>query len=220
MLIHSITKKCTMCKEIYPATDEFFYKKQYGLYGLMSRCKKCHNKMTARNHREWAKNHPEKIKEISAKYEKKHREKILIYKRKHAKEYRKQHPNEIRERTYKWRSKNMDKVRSYIRDYYKKHPEIIVEKNHKREARLRGLPADLTIEQWEEIKAAWGYACAYCGHKWHEIKGGLTQDHVIPVIQGGAYTADNIVPACRSCNSKKGGRTPEQAGMTLLKIGH
>lgn len=49
--------------------------------------------------------------------------------------------------------------------------------------------------------------------EWWQVK--LAQDHVIPVAQGGPYTADNIVPCCISCNSKKKDRTPEQAGMKL-----
>lgn len=56
--------------------------------------------------------------------------------------------------------------------------------------------------------------CQYCG-----IQPGRTQltvDHVIPRSQGGLTTWDNVVLACRDCNHKKGGRTPEQANMVLL----
>ena len=42
-----------------------------------------------------------------------------------------------------------------------------------------------------------------------------TVDHVIPRCQGGKSTWDNLVGCCRECNSKKGGRTPEEAGMKL-----
>jgi 5-methylcytosine-specific restriction endonuclease McrA len=40
-------------------------------------------------------------------------------------------------------------------------------------------------------------------------------DHVIPRSQGGKTVWENIVTACRECNRKKGGRTPEQAHMFL-----
>ena len=60
-----------------------------------------------------------------------------------------------------------------------------------------------------------GYACQYCGTK--KPMGELTYDHVIPRAQGGTTTWTNIVTACQRCNSWKGGRTPAQAGMTLLK---
>lgn len=45
----------------------------------------------------------------------------------------------------------------------------------------------------------------------------LTYDHVIPKRSGGRTTWDNIVASCEPCNTKKGGRTPSQAGMKLRK---
>jgi len=45
-----------------------------------------------------------------------------------------------------------------------------------------------------------------------------TVDHVIPLCQGGRSTWQNLVAACLSCNQKKGGRTPDQAGMRLKWI--
>jgi 5-methylcytosine-specific restriction endonuclease McrA len=59
------------------------------------------------------------------------------------------------------------------------------------------------------------YKCQYCGHK--KSINELTYDHVIPRSQGGKTTWTNIVSACGECNSKKAGRTPEQARMKLLK---
>ena len=56
------------------------------------------------------------------------------------------------------------------------------------------------------------YTCQYCGRETRE----LTLDHVVPRSQGGGHSWDNVVSACRTCNRKKGGRTPEQAGMKLL----
>lgn len=40
-------------------------------------------------------------------------------------------------------------------------------------------------------------------------------DHIVPRCQGGRSEWENCIAACRKCNSDKGGRTPEQAGMTL-----
>lgn len=55
--------------------------------------------------------------------------------------------------------------------------------------------------------------CQYCGSQPGRTM--LTIDHVIPRAQGGTTVWDNVVTACRDCNRKKGGRTPEQAHMTL-----
>jgi 5-methylcytosine-specific restriction endonuclease McrA len=58
---------------------------------------------------------------------------------------------------------------------------------------------DLTRRQWESIKEAYGYRCAYCSKRPKR----LTQDHIIPLSKGGNHTESNIVPCCRACNSKK-----------------
>ena len=63
---------------------------------------------------------------------------------------------------------------------------------------MRGLEATFTVEQWELAQIEFGKRCAYCGR---EMK--LSRDHVIPLKSGGTYTKDNIVPACKRCNSSK-----------------
>ena len=60
--------------------------------------------------------------------------------------------------------------------------------------------------------------CAYCGGHFHDEV--LTREHIQPVSRGGADTWMNVVTACRSCNHRKGNRTPEQAGMPLLYAPH
>jgi 5-methylcytosine-specific restriction endonuclease McrA len=46
----------------------------------------------------------------------------------------------------------------------------------------------------------------------------MTMDHVIPRAKRGRHHWENVVSACRSCNQKKGCRTPEQAAMPLLAV--
>lgn len=57
--------------------------------------------------------------------------------------------------------------------------------------------------------------CQYCGCKLQFNE--MTWDHVIPKDQGGKSTWLNIVAACLDCNGEKANRTPEQAGMRLLR---
>lgn len=57
--------------------------------------------------------------------------------------------------------------------------------------------------------------CQYCNKKLSSYD--CTIDHVIPQCQGGLSTFENCVIACLSCNLDKGGRTPKQAGMKLLR---
>ena len=57
--------------------------------------------------------------------------------------------------------------------------------------------------------------CQYCGK--HFPTRDLTLDHVVPRVQGGEHTWLNLVCACVPCNAKKGGRTPQQARMKLIR---
>ena len=59
------------------------------------------------------------------------------------------------------------------------------------------------------------HQCQYCGQLRPVSQ--LSLDHVIPRSHGGKTTWENIVCSCMKCNSRKGGRTPTQAGMLLLK---
>ena len=67
------------------------------------------------------------------------------------------------------------------------------------------------------VKARDGDTCQYCGRtvNWKDRKGELggTYDHVNP---NGDNSLQNIVVACRACNSKKGGRNPVEAGMKFI----
>lgn len=58
-------------------------------------------------------------------------------------------------------------------------------------------------------------SCQYCGKKMSFSN--CTLDHVIPQCQGGPSTWENCVIACVNCNVRKGGRTPRQAGIQLLR---
>lgn len=57
--------------------------------------------------------------------------------------------------------------------------------------------------------------CQYCGTLFESKE--LTYDHVIPRSKGGQTEWTNIVTCCMACNLKKGGRTPEEAGMSLIR---
>jgi 5-methylcytosine-specific restriction endonuclease McrA len=68
----------------------------------------------------------------------------------------------------------------------------------RRQKRMARVEHDLTAEQWLALQAAWG-GCAYCG----VADKPLQKDCVLAISRGGRYTIDNVVPACRSCNTSK-----------------
>ncbi|MBI1336667.1 MAG: HNH endonuclease [Phycisphaera sp.] len=57
--------------------------------------------------------------------------------------------------------------------------------------------------------------CQYCGKHFPTME--LTLDHVRPRSQGGGSSWDNLVCCCVPCNAKKGGRTPDQAHMKMVR---
>ena len=58
------------------------------------------------------------------------------------------------------------------------------------------------------------YTCQYCGRQ--PSRKDLTVDHILPRSRGGHTAWENVVTACQRCNGRKGNRTPEEAGMSLL----
>lgn len=86
-----------------------------------------------------------------------------------------------RELAKEWRSENPKKVR-----------------DNRYSRRLREEAVFDANVDVESIFDSYGGRCVYCGAVGH-----LTIDHVVPLNSGGAHTHDNIVPACRSCNSSK-----------------
>jgi 5-methylcytosine-specific restriction endonuclease McrA len=57
--------------------------------------------------------------------------------------------------------------------------------------------------------------CQYCGRRFYRAD--LNLDHVVPRSRGGGTSWENVVCSCVPCNLKKGGRTPEEARMRLLR---
>ena len=142
--------------------------------------------------------HAEHREERSAKakaWYAKHREELLGTKTEYYAAYYAAHREQLIANMVAWQRANPEKVR---------------EKTQRRRARKLAVPInDLTAEQWEEIQAAYNFRCVYCPStcwrcrkKTHK----LTQDHITPFAQGGNHTVANVVPACKSCNCKKGAR--------------
>ena len=195
------TKTCTKCLKEKPLSE--FYKRSLSKDNLSYQCKFC--------------------KDADAQeYARANKDSIIANKRLY---YLANQVREI-EASRCYQRKNPRKVKETKRIYYQKHRAKIVEKERvryntdtnyrerriihyqKRHACKRGLSATLTQEQWKMILQEWSYGCAYCGTSQDNLNEPLQQEHIIPLSQGGGYTLKNIVPACRKCNARKGGRTP------------
>lgn len=99
-----------------------------------------------------------------------------------------------------WVEKNWDRLREQARINSRKYRDRLTSQRHKRRAIIRGLNEHYTAKEWRDLKEKYG-KCLSCGKKEPEIL--LTPDHVIPIINKGSNTIENIQPLCRTCNFKK-----------------
>src|SRR5262245_1560599 len=190
-------KQCSRCKQVFPATIEYFLGRKERKSGIRSECKLCTKaisaircqrdklkiKQSAKKSRE---KYPEKIKQRMQKWRQANRIHVKTYKN----AYRTQYPQQHREEVRRWKIRNPDKVR---------------EQNLRRQSQKKQVAIhDFTVAQWQIVKATYNPRCVYCGKKPKR----LTMDHIIPLSKGGQHTLNNIVPACRSCNSTKHTKPP------------
>ena len=136
------------------------------------------------------------------------RHRITYHKNKTCPDAKRLTPEERRkykkEKDARYREKYKDRLNERQRRYYRTHYEIHVRGVEKRRALKLGCETSLTTNQWNIIKAIYGYRCAYC-HKKPKL---LTKDHITPLSKGGGHTANNIVPACMPCNRRKHTASP------------
>lgn len=212
------TKICTKCQQEKPATPQHFNRRTAtNNTRFRQPCKICYaieaqsDKNRAINKKYYTTNQPairarrkaDYYRDVEQSRQKLHqqyarnRETILEKKRR-------KYP-QTKERDLaahkRWYAANSKQVIASVLAYAAAHPNEERAKKQRRRARKNGAAInDFTAEQWREMKTAYGNRCVYCGKKCTR----LTMDHIIPISQGGNHTMRNIVPACQSCNSKKG----------------
>ncbi|MHB8438922.1 MAG: HNH endonuclease [Acidimicrobiales bacterium] len=80
-------------------------------------------------------------------------------------------------------------------------------------ARYVRVPHDRTVAvNRRTVFARDGHRCQYCGSPAESI------DHVLPRSRGGRHVWDNVVAACRRCNTRKEDRLPAEAGLVLRSV--
>ena len=101
-----------------------------------------------------------------------------------------------------YRRAHPERSNSSSRRWEERHPELKAQYQAARYARRHGNGGSHTLAQWREKCALYLNRCAYCGEARK-----LTRDHKTPLSCGGTDDISNIIPACRSCNSRKRSKT-------------
>lgn len=178
------------------------------LDGLMGKCKVCVRARVRENRRERLEqyaqyersraNLPHRV-EARREYQEEHKEQISAYKKIWAatndesvatshRKYYERNREEVISRSKKWAEKNADKVR-------------VAKANNRRRRRAakNAGKGHFTVEEFDALCSAYGYACLCCGVT-DRI---LEADHVVPLTRGGSDEISNIQPLCGECNRRK-----------------
>jgi 5-methylcytosine-specific restriction endonuclease McrA len=106
--------------------------------------------------------------------------------------------------THEWYQANLEYARAAKRAEYYAEPEAFYARNHVRKARLAdavcGHGANCVTK--DLLKSIYAQSCLYCGRQ------AESADHFNPITRGGLNCVENLVPACKSCNSSKNNREP------------
>ena len=223
------TKVCSKCGKGVSADK--FCKDKRRHDGLASECKECHNKHYQQNKvyiGECGKKYRQENKAAIEEYQKQYRQKnksdiaergkrYYLVNKKYItgrnQRYHQEHKVSTAKYNKQWRQDNVEILAGKRKQWQQDNKEIIAKKqklyhsehlvehrirDQKREAKKRSLPATLTIEQWERIKLHFNNRCCYCGEEKP-----LAQEHFISLTSYGSYDINNIVSACKECNSSK-----------------
>jgi len=185
-------KRCSKCRQ-YKWPVEFCMDKSR-TDGLFRHCKEC----VATYHAGYYKKNKKHINQTSQKWFDAHPGYRL---EKGREDYKNKH-QEALDKAARWRNKNPEKRKVATRKWNREHPERNRHYRMQRIMRSKNLPNDFTLQEWQVALDYWQHTCAYCLRALPEDSL-FAKEHFIPISSGGGYTKNNIVPACKACNSSK-----------------
>lgn len=185
--------------------------------------------------RAWAEVHPEEVRAGKARYYQRSKDAVKarskawltqhpVIRKARYDTWRKANPLKVSAYSKKWRQANKAKATQSVRSWVERNPEknALAQKRwalehpeyyRRRYETLKN--GDLTYEQWLSVLDQFNYCCAYCLRSALE----LTLDHIEPVSKGGRHTLCNVVPACKSCNSRKSNK-PIWSMLNVKEMNH
>jgi 5-methylcytosine-specific restriction endonuclease McrA len=119
-----------------------------------------------------------------------------------------QHANRHRtiERLKNWRTNNPERNKEYARAWRKANPHLLVIKEQRRLARIKGVGGNLSPGIHKRLMHLQKGLCIVCRTSLKEVRPHL--DHIMPIAKGGANTDDNVQLLCPTCNLKKNSKHP------------
>jgi 5-methylcytosine-specific restriction endonuclease McrA len=112
--------------------------------------------------------------------------------------WRKRHPDDHNAEGRAFYARHKERLAPYFAAYIRTHRELRQTIRARRRSRELAAEGNHTKEQWIGLLQQYGYRCAYCG-----AEGSLEPDHRVPLARGGTNHIENILPACRRCNTRK-----------------
>lgn len=203
-------KRCSHCHNFFDATPENFYRCKSRKDGLANYCKACDK--STRSQRYFAnpeqdrlsrqKRRPEINARVMERYHSVPKFKALMktnaktqywkdveLSRQKQREYARTHSKEAVARAKKWAQDNPLEYRTWMNNRY---------------AREKAAVGQFTYIDYFFAYEDQEGRCAYCGQRlFLNIKNDIHVDHVIPLAKGGTNWPENIVLACKNCNSSK-----------------
>lgn len=221
------TRECPECERELELSEEFWLKNKSSRDGFRNPCKDCVN---TKNRNDRAKN-PDKYREKEAKWRKDNPDKTKTIKKKEynknsekykarTKEWRANNLERDAETKHKWYIENKDIVREYNQNYYLQNKEKIIENvtswikdnpekfkaiQAKRRDLKNNLDSNITADQIELLFNIFENKCFKCC----SIED-LAIDHHYPLSKGYGLNIFNAVILCKSCNSSKHDKLPEE----------
>lgn len=196
-LIDAEVRVCRTCSRTLSLSE--YYRDRRSPGGFRRECKSC----TADYKREYNARNAEKVKAYQAAYRAAHREKARTTTAK----YRVENPERVRAAQDNYRADPVHRevARERAKAFRKANPELRLEYDRRRRARMRASAVGkkvITPEQLAAKKAYWGNRCWMCGGE------ATAWDHVKPLNKQGAHILANLRPACLPCNTSKSDRWP------------